>query len=124
VSVAQTASTGFDFGYFSAGATMPPGKAQIFYDSVDRIIADLKDGHISADEFERSRLPALEAYRRATQSNEYWSAVLATGWDQNAKFERARTFQHLLENVTPADVIAVARKYLLPARMLKISAGA
>ena len=124
VSVSQAASTGFDFGYFSASATMPPGKAQLFYQSVDRVVADLKDGHISADEFARSRIPTLEEYRRATQNNEYWAALLATGWDQKVKFERARTFQHLLENVTPADVMAVARKYLVPARMLKISAGA
>jgi zinc protease len=124
VSVSQAASTGFDFGYLSASATMPPGKAQLFYESVDRIIADLEDGHISADEFARSRLPILEEYRRAAQSNEYWSALLATGWDQNAKFERARNFHRLLENVTPADVMAVARKYLVPARRLKISAGA
>jgi len=124
VSVSQAASTGFDFGYFSASATMPPGKAQLFYESVDRIVADLKDGHISADEFARSRIPTLEEYRRATQNNEYWAALLATGWDQKIKFERARTFQHLLEKVTPADVMAVARKYLVPTRMLKISAGA
>jgi zinc protease len=124
VSVSQAASTGFDFGYFSASATMPPGKAQLFYESVDRIVADLKDGHISTDEFARSRIPTLEEYRRATQNNEYWAALLATGWDQKVKFERARTFQHLLESVTPADVMAMARKYLVPARMLKISVGA
>lgn len=124
VSVSQNASLGFDFGYLSASATMPPGKAQVFYESVDRIVAKLKDGQIGADEFERSRLPTLEEYRRAAETNDYWTAVLASGWDQKAKFERARNFRHLLESVTPADVTAMARKYLVAARMLRISAGA
>jgi zinc protease len=123
VSVSQTGSTAFDFGYLSASATMPTGKSQLFYQAVDKIAADIKEGHISADEFERCRTPILQEFRKAKETNEYWAAVLNNGWDEKAKFAQARDFQHLVEGVTPADVAAAARQYLVPARMLRISAG-
>jgi zinc protease len=116
-------STGFDFGYFSATATMPAGKAQVFFDTAGKVIAALKDGEIGADEFARSRTPTLAAFRQNMQSNDFWSGMLNAGWDTNFKLERARRYEEALESVTPADVAAVARKYLTDARMIKISAG-
>jgi zinc protease len=117
------ASTGFDFGYFSTTATMPAGKSQVFFDAANKIVTALKAGEIGADEFERARTPMLASYRQSMQTNEYWSAILNAGWDTEPKFDRARHYVQALEGVTPADVAAVARKYLTDARMIKISAG-
>jgi zinc protease len=123
VNAGPVASAGFDFGYFSAAATMPSGKSQTFFDAAAKVIAALKAGEISVDEFERSRTPALAAFRQDTQTNDYWMGVLGGGWDLAAKFDRARNRQQALESITPADVAAVARKYLTDGRMIKISAG-
>jgi predicted Zn-dependent peptidase len=48
---------------------------------------------------------------------------LNAGWDTQLKLDRARHYDQALESVTPADVAALARKYLTDARMIKISAG-
>ncbi|HEX4634569.1 MAG TPA: insulinase family protein [Rhizomicrobium sp.] len=123
VSASPAYSTGFDFGYFQANATMPAGKSQVFFDAASKTIAALKAGDIGADEFERSRSPMLASFRQSMQTNDYWSGILNAGWDIDAKFDRARHYEQALESVTPADVAAVARKYLTDGRMIKISAG-
>lgn len=123
VDAAPVSSSAFDYGYFSATATMPSGKSQVFFDAIGKIVAALKAGEIGTDEFERSRTPTLAAFRQSLQSNGYWLAILNSGWDIDAKFDRARHYEQALEGVTAADVAAVARKYLTDARMIKISAG-
>ena len=122
VQVAMPSSGDYDYGYIAATATMPAGKAQIFYDAVDKIVADLKAGRTDSDTFERARAPTLQDLRKTVQMNEYWTLLLTNGWDVQARFNRARSYDHILENVTPDDVAAVARKYLAGAGV-RISAG-
>jgi zinc protease len=123
VQVAMPSSPTFDYGYILASATMPAGKAQVFYDAVDRIAADLKAGRIDADAFARSRAPTVQDLRKTIQMNDYWFGLLNNGWDVQARFNHARSYEQILESVTPEDVAAVARKYLTAERMVRISAG-
>ena len=123
VQVSAPSSVTFDYGAISAVATVPSGKAQAFYDAVDKAAEDVKSGKVSTDEFERVRAPMLETMRRAQQTNDYWQAVLIGGWDEEAKFNRARNLPQALEGATVEDVIAAAKKYLVPGRTLRISAG-
>jgi zinc protease len=123
VSVAPVSSAGFDFGYLVASATMPSGQAQTFYDTADTIVADLKAGKISADEFARSLNPTVQGQRRSEDTNDYWQALLAAGWDLDVRLERGRRFAQVLQGITAEDVAAAARKYLTPERMVRISAG-
>jgi zinc protease len=101
---------------------MPAGKAQTFYDAADEIVRDLKAGRIDADTFERARAPTLQDLRKTVQTNDYWTLLLTNGWDLQARFNRARNYDHILESVTPDDVAAVARKYLTGTGV-RISAG-
>jgi zinc protease len=123
VQVVSPSSAIFDYGYFAAAATMPIGKAQIFYDAADQIAADLKAGKISADEFNRCRAPTLQELYRNIQTNEYWLNLMNNGWDDQARFNRARNYQHIMESLTPADLAAAARKYLTGDRVVRIVAG-
>jgi zinc protease len=123
VSVSAPSSSAFDYGYLSATATMPAGKADVFYDAVNKIIAELKAGEISADSFERARTPTVQDFRHSVETNDYWLGLLNSGWELEPKFDRARRYQQALESVTTADVAAAARQYLTDARLIKISAG-
>jgi zinc protease len=123
VSVSSPSSSAFDYGYLSATATMPPGKADVFYEAAAKIIAELKAGEISADAFERARAPTVQNFRRSIESNDYWLGLLNSGWDIEVKFDRARRYQQVLESVTAADVAAAARQYLTDTRLIRISAG-
>jgi predicted Zn-dependent peptidase len=121
--VSAPSSSAFDYGYLSATATMPAGKADVFYDAVNKIIAELKAGEISADSFERARTPTVQDFRHSVETNDYWLGLLNSGWELEPKFDRARRYQQALESVTTADVAAAARQYLTDARLIKISAG-
>jgi len=123
VSVSSPSSSAFDYGYLAATATMPAGKADVFYEAAGKIIAELKAGEIDADSFERARTPTLQDFRHSVETNDYWLGLLNSGWDIEAKFDRARRYQQVLESVTMADVAAAARQYLTDARLIKISAG-
>ena len=123
VQVSAPSSSAFDYGYLSATATMPAGKAEVFYDAVGKIIADLKAGEISADAFERARAPTLKDFSQSVETNDYWLGLLSSGWEIEPRFDRARHYQQALESVTVADVAAVARQYLTDERLIKISAG-
>jgi zinc protease len=123
VQVSTSASSAFDYGYLSAIATMPAGKADVFYEAAGKIIAELKAGEIGADAFERARTPTLQDFRRGIETNDYWLGLLNSGWELEPKFERARGYGQVLESVTVADIAEVARRYLTDARLIKISAG-
>jgi zinc protease len=123
VQVGSPSSAAFGYGYIAAIATMPAGKAQDFYDAADKAIAGLKAGDITADEFARAHEPLLLQLRKDMQSNDYWMGLLLAGWDDQARFNRARNYDHVLENVTAQDVAAAARKYLTADHMVRIEAG-
>lgn len=123
VQVDSPSSAAFDYGIVSAVATMPPDKTQAFYDAVDKAAAALRSGEISADAFARVRTPMLESFKHNLQTNDYWQGLLTGGWNADVKFNRARDIGAALENVTIADVVAAANKYLVPDRMVRISAG-
>ncbi|HKX65493.1 MAG TPA: insulinase family protein, partial [Rhizomicrobium sp.] len=123
VQVSSPSSAAFDYGIISAAATMPPDKIQAFYDAVDKAAAALRSGEISADAFARVRAPTLESFKRGVQTNDYWQGLLSGGWNEDVKFNRARHLGQALENITTADVAAAAKKYLVPGRMVRISAG-
>ncbi len=121
--VISTSSSAFDYGYITAAATMPADKAQLFYDAVDKAIAGVKAGQVTADEFARAREPLQQQLRKDMQSNDYWTGLLIAGWDDQAKFRRARDFEHVMESVTAEDVAAAAHKYLNGERVVRITAG-
>lgn len=123
VQAGSATSSVFDYGYTAATATMPAGKAQVFYDAVDKAVVSLKAGQVTADEFARAHEPLLQQLRKDMQSNDYWTGLLVAGWDDALKFKRARNFEHVLESVTAQDVAAAARKYLSGDHMVRISAG-
>jgi zinc protease len=121
--VISTSSSAFDYGYITAAAIMPADKAQLFYDAVDKAIAGVKAGQITADDFARAHEPQQQQLRKDVQSNDYWTGLLMTGWDDQAKFNRARNFEHVLDSVTAEDVAAAARKYLSGGHVVRITAG-
>ena len=123
VQVISTSSSAFDYGYITAVATMPADKVQLFYDAVDKAVAGVKAGQVTTDDFARAHEPLMQQLRKDMQSNDYWTGLLISGWDDQTKFNRARNFEHVLESVTAEDVAAAARKYLNGDRMARITAG-
>jgi zinc protease len=108
------------YGYIMAYAEIPPQKAQLFYDTVKQVTADLRDHPVSADEFERARKPEVDTLEKAEQTNAYWVGSLAGVQTDERRLKLVRDARPGLENVTPADVQRVAQKYLKDERAFKL----
>jgi zinc protease len=108
------------YGYIAAFAEIPPQKAQLFYDTVKQVTADLRDHPVSTDEFERARKPDLDALEKAVETNGYWVSALSGAQMDERRLKLVREARPGLETVTPADVQRVARKYLTDERGWKL----
>lgn len=99
--------------------------AQVKPDSADRVLAlsreiaaDLVATPLSADEFERARGPLSQNYQRAFSGNSFWLATLS-GLSRDPRIGRVpERLATTLGRMTPAQVQAVARRYLTPDRAL------
>lgn len=115
--VGTNSSTVFpDYGYLFTQVETPPEALPGFFETVDRIAADLRDTPVTADELQRARLPAVEGTRRAQATNAYWMNQLDGVAAYPERLEASRRVVADLESVTPEDVQRAARTYLQPGR--------
>lgn len=102
------------YGAISVQAETAPGKLPAFFAAVDAIAASLRDTPISADELKRAREPLVEAARRAQNTNGWWLNQLTYIVDRPQYIPQTLTAVPQFEAMTPADIEALARKYLRP----------
>jgi zinc protease len=100
------------WGYLSASVEVPPEKLKAFFDDVAKITADLSASPISADELARAKQPRLENIQRAQVTNQYWLAELSGAQADPRRLQLTRDIAAGTAQVTPADVQAVARRFL------------
>jgi zinc protease len=113
-SAAAVASRTFpQYGYVSAAIEAPPEKLAGFFADAAKIAAALRDAPPSADELDRARKPLIESIQRARAGNDYWLGALAGVQADPRRLEALRSRIADLEAVTPADLQAAARKYLI-----------
>lgn len=120
-SAAASASRTFPgYGYIAAFAEIPPDKSQLFFDTVQRIAADLRDHGPSQEYFERAHKPAVDAMEKAVETNNFWASSLIGAQSDERRLTYIRDLMPQLQAVTPADVQRVARKYLRDDRAWKL----
>lgn len=119
--VSATASGTFEgYGYMSAAIEAPPEKLQGFFADVDQIAAELVANPVTEDELERARRPRVEALRRSQNTNGFWMSELQDAQTDPDRLPTLRSALSDIESATPADLQAVARKYLVPADAYRI----
>ena len=113
-------STGFKgFGYLSATVQLYPGAESGFYTGFLGLIEGLKSAPVSADELLRGRQLLSRRMAEEDRNNGYWLAALS-GIDANAgQRDYVLKRQALLDSLTPADLQALAKRYLDPSKALK-----
>jgi zinc protease len=107
------------YGYISASVEIPPAKIAGFYDTLNKIAADLRTKPITPDELQRATLPRIEALGKAFQTNEFWLAALAGGQTDPRRIQAIGDQIPQLKSVTAADVMKAANTWLTPERMWK-----
>lgn len=100
------------YGYIAAFAEIPPGKSQLFFDTVQKIAADLRDHGPDPDYLERARKPAIDALEKAQLTNNFWAGSLSGAQFDERRLAYLRQLLPQTRAVTAADVQRVAQKYL------------
>jgi len=102
------------YGTIAVQAETAPGKLPAFFAAMDAIAANLRDMPISQDELKRAREPLIEASRRGRNTNGWWLNQLTHIVDRPHYVAQTLTAIAEFEAMTPADIQALARRYLRP----------
>ena len=102
------------YGSISVQAETAPEKLGAFFSAIDDITKSLRDTPISADELKRAREPMVESAKRSRATNGWWLGQLTPIVDRPYYIPQTLTGIAQFEAVTPADIQALARKYLRP----------
>lgn len=86
------------------------------------IAAELRDAPVDADLLDRARRPMLETMTKARRENAYWLPYVAAATSKADRLDRSRDSIAEVEAATPADLQALAKRYLTDDKALVIKA--
>ena len=108
------------YGTFTINASVTPADLPEARDAMLAVIAQLRDAPVETDTLLRARAPQLEAYDNLLKTNGGWMGLVDRAQTQPDRISRYTEGRALLEALTPADVQAMALRYLDPAQRLEI----
>ena len=101
------------YGYMFASIDVDPAMAGKISDLAVDLADELKQKGVTDDEFNRAHEPLLNGIRQALRENAYWlPTVLARAQEKPERLDWARTKLSDVESITPAEISALAAKYL------------
>lgn len=101
------------YGYLFANIDVDPATAGKISDLAIDIAEDLRQKGVTEDEFNRAREPMLNGARLSLRENSYWLYnVLGRAQEKPERLDWARTRLADIEAITPAEISALAAKYL------------
>ena len=113
--VSSSWPTGFDSGgYLVAASQVEPENVDRFLSLAREIAADMVANPVAADELTRAVEPIRQLIIRASSGNTFWMDQLEGATQDPAKITRLRTLLSDYTNVTPAQIQALAARYLKP----------
>jgi len=110
------------YGYLIADATVAPDDTRRITDAIKAVAAALHDGGVTEEELVRAKQPVLTALRESSRTNAYWvGPVLAAAQEFPERLDWSRTRYTDNESVTAAELSALAKEYLDPAKASEFS---
>ena len=110
-----------DYGYLYALIETPPEMVEGFLRDASAIARELRDQPIGADLLERARRPLVEQIQRSrTSSNAWWLGQLGGIQEEPQRAESIRVGMEQYAAITPAELQALARQYLVDERAFKL----
>ncbi|MBI3884702.1 MAG: insulinase family protein [Opitutae bacterium] len=105
------------YGFLVAEATVAPDQARAVADAIRAVAAGLAKNGVTEEELVRAKQPVLTSLRESARTNGYWiGSVLAAAQEEPQRLEWSRTRYSDNESVTAAELTALAKQYLEPAR--------
>lgn len=108
------------YGYLSVSSNVEPGAIPAVNAAVDRVAARLGRIPLDADVMLRARKPLLEAIERSRRENSAWIGLIDEAQSQPRDLDDFRTQAARISAVTPAQIRALAQRYLTPGAELRI----
>jgi zinc protease len=106
------------YGHLVAEATVAPEKARAVADAMKAAATSLFEKGVTEEELVRAKQPALTNIKQSMRTNPYWLGnVLSAVQEQPERIEWARTRLAETEGITAAELSALAKQYLDPARV-------
>ncbi|HEY5721989.1 MAG TPA: insulinase family protein [Allosphingosinicella sp.] len=108
------------YGYMAAQIEAPPEKLEAFLADAARIARGLGEKAIGPDELQRARKPLVEnLQRQRASSNGWWLQTLARIQERPEVAESIRVSIGQYESITPVELQAAARRYLVDEKAWK-----
>ncbi len=101
-------------GYILVSSQVKPDRIDYFYGVVKETAADLVKNPVSADELQRAVAPMRQLLARASTGNAFWMNQMEGATHDPRYVGAMKTMADDMLSVTPADVQALAVKYLKP----------
>lgn len=120
--VANNSSDTFpDYGYLLTLITADPKLAAGLADQSGAIAADLAKNGVTQEEFDRAITPLRKSIVEYRRQNTYWLVRVLSGSQAfPVRLERARTLATAYDQITPAQVSALAKEYLETERAVRV----
>ena len=103
-------------GYILVTSQVRPDRVSYFYGVVKDTAADLAKNPVSDDELQRAVAPMRQLLMRAGTGNAFWMNQMEGATHDPRYVQAMQTMAQDMLTVTPADIRALAAKYLVPAR--------
>jgi zinc protease len=117
---ANESHTWHDYGTFSIVASVAASQVGAARKAMLETIEKLATQPVDADTLLRARQPLLEAYDNALKTNAGWMNYVADAQREPDRIDRFLSGKAKAEAITPADLQAIAAKYLKPEMRLEV----
>ncbi|MDE2404197.1 MAG: insulinase family protein [Sphingomonadales bacterium] len=109
------------YGTFAVAASVDVADVAATRAAIAETVAALRTRPVSADVLQRARAPLAESFDNWLKTNGGWLGVVARAQTEPDRIERQLKARERLLALTAADVQAVARRYLVPERLVDVT---
>ena len=108
------------YGTFALASSVDVGDVEPTRAAIRAVVEKLAREPVSADLIDRARRPMLEAYDNRLKTNGGWLPLVAVSQGESDRIDRFLAAKDMLSQVTPAELQAVAARFLAPADSVEV----
>ena len=108
------------YGVLAASAVVAPDKIDEVRGAIDAAVAQLRGSPVSADLLARARNPMVERVERSLRENGAWAGLVTRAQSDPSRLDRLLGLRARIAAITPAQLQALAVKYLAPQQRLEV----
>ena len=116
----QLSDTYPGYGVLNASAVVAPDKVDGVRGAIDAAVALLRSAPVSADLLARARNPMVERAERSLRENGAWTGLVTRAQSDPSRLDRLLGLRATIAAITPAQLQALAIKYLTPQHRLEL----